>query len=99
MSTGASPADSSIPRNLGSYSCRLGQPASARLVDLGEVPFAQAQVLRRHLEQFVVGEEVERLKASEGLDERSALKVIARARGISRSEAYRQLQLEKSAKK
>lgn len=39
--------------------------------------------------------EVERLKVEEGLDERSALKVIARARGISRSEAYRQLQLEK----
>lgn len=44
-----------------------------------------------------VREEVERLKASEGLDERSALKVIARARGISRSEAYRQLQLEKQS--
>lgn len=43
-----------------------------------------------------VRSEVERLKASEGLDEKSALKVIARARGISRSEAYRQLQLEKS---
>lgn len=46
-----------------------------------------------------VQSDVERLKASEGLDERSALKVIARARGISRSEAYRQLQLEKSAEK
>jgi len=43
--------------------------------------------------------EVERLRASEGLDERGALKVIARARGISRSEAYRQLQLEKSVEK
>lgn len=43
--------------------------------------------------------EVERLRASEGIDERSALKAIARARGISRSEAYRQLQLEKSAEK
>jgi 16S rRNA (cytidine1402-2'-O)-methyltransferase len=43
--------------------------------------------------------EVERLKASEDLDERSALKVIARARGISRSEAYRQLQLEKGAER
>jgi 16S rRNA (cytidine1402-2'-O)-methyltransferase len=43
--------------------------------------------------------EVERLKASEGFDERSALKVVARARGISRSEAYRQLQLEKSVEK
>jgi len=43
--------------------------------------------------------EVERLKAAEGLDERSALKVIARSRGISRSEAYRQLQLEKTQEK
>lgn len=43
-----------------------------------------------------VGAEVARLKASEGLDERSALKIVARSRGISRSEAYRQLQLEKS---
>jgi len=43
--------------------------------------------------------EVERLRASEGLDERSALKAVARARGLSRSEAYRQLQLEKSADK
>lgn len=42
-----------------------------------------------------VSAEVERLKAEDGLDERSALKVIARARGISRSEAYRQLQMEK----
>ena len=41
--------------------------------------------------------EVEKLRVSEGLDERSALKVIARTRGISRSEAYRQLQLEKTA--
>ncbi|TAM84114.1 MAG: 16S rRNA (cytidine(1402)-2'-O)-methyltransferase [Acidobacteria bacterium] len=44
-------------------------------------------------------EEIERLKASEGLDERAALKSIARGRGISRSEAYRQLQLEKSTEK
>lgn len=44
-----------------------------------------------------IHEEVQRLKAEEGLDERSALKVIARARGISRSEAYRQLQLEKQS--
>lgn len=44
-------------------------------------------------------EEVESVKVKQGLDERSALKVIARARGMSRSEAYRQLQIEKSAKK
>jgi len=40
--------------------------------------------------------EVEKLVANEGLDERSALKAVARARGMSRSEAYRQLQLEKN---
>lgn len=43
--------------------------------------------------------EIEKLRASQGLNERSALKAIARARGISRSEAYRQLQLEKTVEK
>lgn len=43
--------------------------------------------------------EIEKLRANQGLNERSALKAIARARGISRSEAYRQLQLETSAGK
>jgi 16S rRNA (cytidine1402-2'-O)-methyltransferase len=43
--------------------------------------------------------EIQKLKMSEGLDERSALKAIARARGVSRSEAYRQLQLEKTVAK
>jgi 16S rRNA (cytidine1402-2'-O)-methyltransferase len=43
--------------------------------------------------------EVEKLRASEGLDERAALKAVARSRGLSRSEAYRQLQLEKSTEK
>jgi 16S rRNA (cytidine1402-2'-O)-methyltransferase len=40
--------------------------------------------------------EIEQVMAERGLDERGALKVVARARGISRSEAYRQLQMEKS---
>jgi 16S rRNA (cytidine1402-2'-O)-methyltransferase len=44
-------------------------------------------------------EEVESAKARQGLDERSALKAVARARGLSRSEAYRQLQIEKAGKK
>ncbi len=44
-------------------------------------------------------EEVETAKAKQGLDERSALKAAARARGMSRSEAYRQLQIEKGAKR
>jgi 16S rRNA (cytidine1402-2'-O)-methyltransferase len=42
-----------------------------------------------------IQEEVERVMAAEGLGERSALKVVARRRGVSRSEAYRQLQAEK----
>jgi 16S rRNA (cytidine1402-2'-O)-methyltransferase len=42
-----------------------------------------------------IREDVDRLKADQGLDERSAVKAVARARGISRSEAYRKLQLEK----
>lgn len=43
--------------------------------------------------------EIQKLKMNEGLDERGALKAIARARGVSRSEAYRQLQLEKTVAK
>ena len=40
---------------------------------------------------------IEQAMAAEGLGERAALKAVARQRRISRSEAYRQLQLEKSA--
>ena len=42
-----------------------------------------------------IREEVTQVMAAEGLDERAALKAVARKRGISRSEAYRQLQGEK----
>jgi len=43
-----------------------------------------------------LGDELERVMQEQGLDERAALKVVARARGISKSEAYRQWQVEKS---
>lgn len=43
-----------------------------------------------------VRKELERLMQERGLDERGALKVVARSRGISRSEAYRQLQAERT---
>jgi 16S rRNA (cytidine1402-2'-O)-methyltransferase len=43
-----------------------------------------------------IQEEVKRVMTERKLDERAALKVVARARGISRSEAYRLLQMEKS---
>lgn len=39
--------------------------------------------------------EIERAMSQEGLDERGALKAVARRRGISKSEAYRQWQFEK----
>lgn len=45
-----------------------------------------AQSIRKELEGVMVGE---------GLEEREALKVVARRRGISKSEAYRQWQMEK----
>jgi 16S rRNA (cytidine1402-2'-O)-methyltransferase len=40
---------------------------------------------------------IEQVMAAEGLDERAALKAVARQRGISKSEAYRQLQSEKAS--
>jgi 16S rRNA (cytidine1402-2'-O)-methyltransferase len=42
-----------------------------------------------------IRERVTRLMQEEKLDEKSALKRAAKERGISKSEAYRQLQLEK----
>jgi len=44
-----------------------------------------------------IKKELERLMAERRLNARGALKVVARSRGISRSEAYRRLQIEKSA--
>jgi 16S rRNA (cytidine1402-2'-O)-methyltransferase len=42
-------------------------------------------------------EQVRQTMAAEGVDERRALKLVARARGLSRSEAYRQWQTEKAS--
>jgi 16S rRNA C1402 (ribose-2'-O) methylase RsmI len=42
--------------------------------------------------------EIRKLMSERGIDERVALKAVARARGISRSEAYRQFMREKSTK-
>ncbi len=43
----------------------------------------------------LIREELDRAMTDKGIDEKAALKVVARNRGISRSEAYRQWQLEK----
>lgn len=44
-----------------------------------------------------VEEDLKRTMAEQGIDERAALKQVAKARGISKSEAYRQWQSEKIA--
>jgi 16S rRNA (cytidine1402-2'-O)-methyltransferase len=45
-----------------------------------------------------VGQQVSELMASEGLDEKDALKRVARERGVSKSDVYRELQRERSKK-
>lgn len=50
----------------------------------------------RGASEGTVRQELERAMAEQGLNERAALKVVARRRGISRSAAYRQWQFEKS---
>lgn len=45
--------------------------------------------------QHSIREEITRAMSAEGLDERAALKSVARQRGVSRSDAYRQWQAEK----
>ncbi|HUI41751.1 MAG TPA: 16S rRNA (cytidine(1402)-2'-O)-methyltransferase [Terriglobia bacterium] len=52
------------------------------------VPIAAGQSLQ---------DELDRTMSEQGIDERAALKHVAKARGISKSEAYRQWQSEKSA--
>jgi 16S rRNA (cytidine1402-2'-O)-methyltransferase len=42
-----------------------------------------------------ISEEIERLTGVDGLDQKSALKRIARERGISKSEAYRLMLAER----
>jgi 16S rRNA (cytidine1402-2'-O)-methyltransferase len=46
-----------------------------------------------------IREELEQVMAERGLDERAALKVVARSRRVSKSEVYRQWQMEKSSPK
>jgi len=46
-----------------------------------------------------IRDEIASAMSAEGLDERAALKSVARRRGISRSDAYRQLQSEKRSGK
>jgi 16S rRNA (cytidine1402-2'-O)-methyltransferase len=58
-------------------------------------PPLQGQPRRDIGEQHSVREDVERLIKAEGLDRKTALKRIARERGISKSEAYRSMIAER----
>ena len=49
----------------------------------------------KSLNRVTVRARVEQLIASEGIDEKAALKRVAKERGVSKSEAYRELQREK----
>jgi hypothetical protein len=42
--------------------------------------------------------EIQSVMAGQKVDERAALKIVARTRGVSKSEAYRLLQAEKNRK-
>ncbi len=83
----------------GSVSALLGQLKNRLLK--GEITVLVGKTAEVEETAPPVGEplqkEIARLMAERGLDERGALKVVARARGLSRSAAYRQLQMEKSA--
>jgi len=46
-----------------------------------------------------IGDELAQVMAAQGLDEKAALKAVARARGVARSEVYRLWQAEKSVRR
>src|SRR5258708_15629390 len=58
----------------------LGLPPGAGLVDLGEVPFSKPQMLRRHLEELVVPEEVQRLFQAQSRSRRQPNRDVRRGR-------------------
>jgi len=65
----------------------------------GEITVLAAPQLANHqgaAEQDSIAEEVAQTMAAKGIDERAALKAVAKQLGIPRSEAYRRLQGEKS---
>ena len=67
----------------------------------GEMVLLIGPPLADNLERPVsesISEDIEKLMRAESLDQKSALKRIARARGITRSEAYRMMLAERSSK-
>ena len=69
----------------GEITVLLGPPDETTMQDATMIPIS-------------LSEDVERVMAEKKIDERAALKAVAKARGISKSEAYRQLQSEKTEK-
>jgi 16S rRNA (cytidine1402-2'-O)-methyltransferase len=56
----------------------------------------EARVLEKDTASVSISTRVEELQKTESLDERDALKRIARERGISKSDLYRELQRERA---
>ena len=54
-----------------------------------------AEAKLRELSRVSVRDRVHQLMADESIDEKTALKRVAKERGVSKSEAYRELQREK----
>lgn len=74
----------------------LTNQISAREPIKGEITLLVAQVESQHaapgIEQMTLRKRVAQIIAEERLDEKAALKKVAKERGISKSEAYRELQ-------
>jgi 16S rRNA (cytidine1402-2'-O)-methyltransferase len=64
----------------------------------GEIVLLIASTLTARAPEASILEQVSRLQQAEGLDEKDALKRVARERGLSKSDAYREWQRERARK-
>ena len=72
------------------------KPIKGEVTVLVGPPADSADPLAKPTRLWPILAEMKNLMAHKGLDERTALKALAKSRGISRSEAYRQWQRERS---
>lgn len=77
----------------------LRSQLASRATIRGEIVLLLAPNATEKTQRQGIAAQVAELMKSEGIDEKDALKRIARERGISKSEAYRELQREQSRKR